>query len=1120
MPLSELADRYRQHPAGRELVSLLKTPEKTRISASGLAGSSRSLLTYASIQAVGGVNVIVMQDRDAAAYFYNDLVNLAGSGPVLFFPSSFKRSVHFQQTDPGHIILRTDVINRLSAISGNTGQWVAVVTYPEALAEKVITRGKLKKNTLELNTGEKLSIGFVREMLEEYGFEQVDFVYEPGQFAHRGSLIDVFSFAGSNPFRVDFFGDEVESLRTFDVETQLSLSALTQISIVPNITGLTEEDVSEPLTEYLDNDAVIWLDDISYIAGKLNDIYNSVAGKTEGTLPLSESRLVTGHYLISILPRFRLIEFGPRAFYPDARKIAFHAIPQPAFNKNFNLLASDLLGHAANGYETFILSDSERQNERLTEIFRDINRQISFTPLLKSLHGGFIDNDLRLCCYTDHQIFERYHKYTLQNYFSNRGTLTLKELKGLQPGDYVVHIDHGIGKYGGLEKISINGRLQESIRLVYQDQDVLYVSIHSLHRISKYKGKDDDPPRMYKLGTGAWQKLKQNTSRKIKDIARELIELYARRKMQNGFSFSPDSYMQTELEASFAYEDTPDQVKATRAIKEDMESENPMDRLVCGDVGFGKTELGIRAAFKAAADSKQVAVLVPTTILALQHYNTFRDRLKIFPCRVEYLNRFKKGKEQTEIIGALAAGKIDIIIGTHRLLGNDVKFKDLGLLIVDEEQKFGVSAKEKLKNLKLNVDTLTLTATPIPRTLQFSLMGARDLSVINTPPPNRHPIITEVHAFNDDIVREGIDYEVSRGGQVFFIHNRVQNIHEVEQLIRRICPGVTTCVAHGQMDGKDLEQTMTAFVSGDYNVLVATAIIESGLDIPNANTIFINNAHHFGLSDLHQLRGRVGRSNKKAFCYLLAPPGTLQTPEARRRLRAIEELSDLGSGFNISLQDLDIRGAGNMLGAEQSGFIADIGYDVYNKILSEAIAELKEKEYADLFASKDEGKSNESRWYTDDCQIDTDLELLFPDDYVSNISERMNLYRELDQIANEEDLSAFRQMLADRFGPPPQPTLQLTEIVKCRWLARQLGFEKLVLKNDKMIGYFITDQQSIFYKSAVFSNILGYVQKQPMKFRMKESNNKLTLACEPISSVTQACLLFTTLLSPTASEPG
>jgi transcription-repair coupling factor (superfamily II helicase) len=1066
------------------------------------------MLTAALMNQIPGIHLIILPEKEDAAYFYNDLVNLTGSDKVLFFPSSYKRSIHYNQIDHGNIILRTNVINRLASVSNNQSKDILViVTYTEGMAEKVITHKRLKKNTLQLVKGEKISIGFIHEVLEEYNFTQVDFVYEPGQYAIRGSLVDVFSFANSDPYRIDFFGDEVESIRTFDIDNQLSREHHDKISILPDVQKLTLEDVSEPITEYLKASSMIWAVDLQLITDRLNEIYHEIARRANNSnevLPITEDQLTTGNYLIKKLEGFQVVEFGTRGSFSNCTRVAFNTAFQPSFNKNFRMLADDLISHQQNGNRIYISSDSEKQIERLTAIFHDINPHIRFIPLLKTLHEGFIDRDLKVCFYTDHQIFERYHRYALQNYFSNRGTLSLKELKGLQPGDYVVHTDHGIGKFGGLEKIEVNGKLQESVRLVFQDNDVLYVSIHSLHRISKYKGKDNEAPRLNKLGTGAWQRLKQSTSKKIKDIARELIDLYARRMMQKGFAFAPDTYMQNELEASFIYEDTPDQVKTTLAIKEDMESENPMDRLVCGDVGFGKTEMAVRAAFKAVADSKQVAFLVPTTILALQHYNTLRERLKDFPCNVEYINRFKQKKQQTEIISKLKEGKIDIIIGTHRLLGADVQFKDLGLVIIDEEQKFGVSAKEKLKNLKVNVDTLTLTATPIPRTLQFSLMGARDLSVINTPPPNRHPIVTELHSFHEDIIREGIEYEVSRGGQIFFIHNRVQNIQEIEALVHKLCPKVKTCIAHGQMEGHLLEKTMTDFIGGDYDVLVSTAIIESGLDIPNANTIFINNAHHFGLSDLHQLRGRVGRSNKKAFCYLLAPQPGLLTPDARRRLKAIEELTELGSGFNIALHDLDIRGAGNLLGGEQSGFIADIGFETYNKILNEAIHELKMNEYKDLFSSKEPVKQEGFVSYTDDCQIDTDLELLFPDDYISSITERMNLYRELDQVQEEKELVKFESDLSDRFGPLPVPSKELLEVVRLRWLAGKLAFEKLILKNNKMIGYFISDQRSHFYKSKTFSQILGFVQKQPSRFRMKEGNNRLTLTCEQIPSVHSA----------------
>jgi transcription-repair coupling factor (superfamily II helicase) len=1102
--LSDLLKLYRQHPSFHEM----KKDTANKVCLTGLAGSSRSLVAASVIRETQLPHLLILPEKEEAAYCYNDLSNLLGKEHIFFFPSSYKRLFNNEQVDPGNIILRTQALDRIGLEQSGkpASNFTVIISYPEGLTEKVITHKKLKKNILQLTTGEKISPDFIHEILNEYKFQQVDFVYEPGQFSIRGSIVDIFSFSGPNPYRIDFFSDEVESIRSFDVDDQLSKEQFESINIIPNIRELGLDDFCESFLDYLPEKAWIWVHDIAYVAERMNDIYQQVIRKKDqGNLLFPEDQLTTGHYLIQKITAFRVMEIASRPFFDEAHRIQFFTRLQPSFNKNFNLLVEDIKENRENGYETYILSDSEKQIERLTDIFREINQNLSFQPIHRTLHEGFIDQDLRICCYTDHQIFERYHKYSLDSYFSSKGTLTLKELKGLQPGDYVVHIDHGIGKFGGLERIEISGKVQEAVRLVYQDNDILFVSIHSLHRISKYKGKDDLPPRLYKLGTGAWQRLKQATKSKIQDIARDLIALYAKRRMMKGMVFSPDTYLQNELEASFLFEDTPDQLKATWAVKEDMESEVPMDRLICGDVGFGKTEVAVRAAFKAAVDGKQVAVLVPTTILALQHYNTFRERLRNFPCTVDYISRLRKPKDQKETLKKLEEGKVDIIIGTHRLLGADIKFKDLGLLILDEEQKFGVAAKEKLKKLKLNVDALTLTATPIPRTLQFSLMGARDLSIINTPPPNRHPIVTELHTFNEDIIREGIQYEVERGGQVFFIHNRIQNIFEIETLVRRLCPDVKTVVVHGQMEGSKLEKTMLDFIGGDFDVLIATTIIESGLDIPNVNTIFINNAHHFGLSDLHQLRGRVGRSNRKAFCYLLAPPLTLMNSEARRRLKAIEEFSDLGSGFNIALQDLDIRGAGNLLGAEQSGFIADIGFETYTRILNEAIQELKEKEYKEIFENeKMQERKIKTEHFLDDCLIDTDLELLFPEPYISNISERMHLYRQLDQMETEETLNEFERQLIDRFGPIPKESSELIEIVRLRWLAVTLGFEKLVLKSRKLIGYFISDPDSPFYKSSTFSNILAIIQKDHRQFRMKEGNKKLTLSIENITSVKEA----------------
>jgi transcription-repair coupling factor (superfamily II helicase) len=1110
--LSELLNSYRQHPGSREILDF----QSVKIQLKGLTGSARSLVMSSVISATTHTHLIIMPDYDEAAYCFNDLVNLLGKSDVLFFPSSFKRLLHYEKIDPGNIILRTNVLDKLAQLNKNDKikTFTVIVSYPEGIAEKVITPKQFNKNILQLKKGEKVSPEFIRDVLHEYQFQLVDFVYEPGQYAVRGSIIDIFSYACPFPYRIDFFGDEVESIRSFDIEDQLSKDFFEAVNIIPNIHDLSLEESREPFMDYLPSNAWIWINNLTFVAERMDGIFSHVMNnELHDTTVSSEKSLITGKELVDKLLSMRVIEITNQRYFDNARLIQFSTKPQPSFNKNFNLLADELRQNHEKGYINYILSDNEKQIERLNAIFRNIDRQIQFKLLYHTLHEGFIDHQLKICCYTDHQIFDRYHKYAIDTYFSNKGVLTLKELKGLNPGDYVVHIDHGIGKFGGLDKVEINGKTQEAVRLVYQDNDILYVSIHSLHRISKYKGKDDEPPRLYKLGTGAWQRIKQATKKKIKDIAKDLIALYAKRRLVNGMAFSPDTYLQEELEASFMFEDTPDQIKATHAVKEDMESPVPMDRLICGDVGFGKTEVAIRAAFKAVADSKQVAVLVPTTILALQHYNTFSERLKGFPCNIDYISRLKKPKEQKETIRRLAEGKIDIIIGTHRLLGADIKFKDLGLLILDEEQKFGVAAKEKLRSMKHDVDTLTLTATPIPRTLQFSLMGARDLSVINTPPPNRHPIVTELHTFNEDIIKEGILFETARGGQVFFIHNRVQNINEIADLIHRLCPEVKIAIAHGQMEGEMLEKTMLNFIRGDFDVLVATAIIESGLDIPNANTIFVNNAHHFGLSDLHQLRGRVGRSNKKAFCYLLAPPLHLLTPEARRRLKAIEEFSDLGSGFNIALQDLDIRGAGNLLGAEQSGFIAEIGFETYTSILNEAIQELKETEFKEVFANETQKTIEDTNQkYLTDCQIDTDMELLFPDSYISNISERMNLYRQLDQIDNENNLQVFINQLVDRFGPIPPQALELIDVVRLRWLAIKMGFEKLVLKNGKMIGYFIANPQSSFYKSSVFNNILVGVQKNQRKFHFKEIKSKLSLIADEIFSVSEAKNMLEALL--------
>ncbi len=1110
--LKEIIKKYKLHPSFSKLKEAVNSNERQRILLSGLNGSAASMLTSALLEEDKQVHFFIFDEKDASAYFYSDLKNmLDDEDNILFFPSSFKRSVQYQHPDNGNIILRTKVLNKLNQYKDSKKKRLLIFTHPEALAEKVATKEKLDDNTLQLHVGEKINPEFIHEVLDEYGFELVDFVHEPGQYALRGGIVDIFSFTAENPYRVDFFGDEVETIRAFDVESQLSKITFQKISILPNLetskyaggrTSLIESSVSE---------AKIWCNDISLIAEKMSSLYTNTT--IDGSESEKNSMLWMGSEFLSEISKHSVIEFSQRSYYPKSTTFSFNTKPQPAFRKNFNLLGDNLKMHIAQEYTTLIFSENEKQIERLKDIFKETHQGINFSPAINSIHGGFIDEELKLCCYTDHEIFDRYHKYQLHDYQSSKASISLKELKDLKPGDYVVHTDHGIGRFGGLERIEQNGKVQEAIKLVYRDNDVIFVSVHSLHRISKYKGKDDKAPKINKLGSGAWQKLKSNTKRKVKDIAKDLIALYAKRKSQTGFSFSADTYIQEELEASFIYEDTPDQNKATMAVKSDMEKIIPMDRLICGDVGFGKTEVAIRAAFKAISDNKQVAVLVPTTILALQHQRTFSERLKDFPCNINYICRLKKPSEIKKTLALAEEGKIDILIGTHRIIGKDVKFKDLGLLIIDEEQKFGVAAKEKLRSMKVNVDTLTMTATPIPRTLQFSLMGARDLSMINTPPPNRHPIITELHSFNEEIISEGINYEVSRGGQVFFIHNRVQNIYEVEAQIQRICPNIKTVVGHGQMEGPKLEKVMIDFMNGDFDVLIATTIIESGLDIPNANTIFINNAHNFGLSDLHQLRGRVGRSNRKAFCYLLAPPVTMQTPEARRRLRAIEEFSDLGSGFHISLQDLDIRGAGNMLGGEQSGFIADIGFETYNRILDEAIQELKETEFKDLFNEEIEKPTGEKIRYVKDCQVETDLEIYLPESYIENISERIRLYRELDNSKTDEELVQFAGKLKDRFGPLPQAVEDLFQVVRMRWLAMDLGFEKFILKNKKLILYFISDKESSYYRSPEFSLILNHVQKYPRKFRMKEGQYRLSLSIEDVPDISHAYSILETISS-------
>ncbi len=1102
MELAEFLHLYRSHPSLAGLKELLVTSGGKNIAVSGLSGSSATVIFSVLREMMPFQALFILNDREEAAFFYDDLNVLGRGDDLLFFPSSFKRNIWHENIDNENIILRTDVLNKISAKEKK----YMIITYPEAIMEMVVSESGLQKHTLHVKTGEKLSINFVNELLYEYGFERVEFVFEPGQYSIRGSIVDIFSYSNEDPYRIDFFGDEVETIRSFDIEDQISKVPYTRISIIPNIQDGLSEEKRVPFFEFLDKESFLVSRDFNHLAnyiGELNLIpYKAAESEGDNT----NENFLSAETFKKNLRLFPLVELKSNK-KGDDRKSEFHTSPQPVFNKNFDLLGANLKENRHKGYHNIILSSSSRQIDRLHSIFDDKGDPQKLDSLPFALQDGFIDHDLKVCCYNDHQIFERYHRYKLRTKKPSRQAITLKELSKLQVGDYVVHTDHGIGKFAGLVRTEVNGNIQEAVRLSYRDNDSLLVSIHSLHRISKYKGKEGQEPSIHKLGTSAWQNMKIKTKNKVKDIARELIALYAARKMEKGYAFMADTYLQQELEASFIYEDTPDQVKATLSVKEDMERLMPMDRLICGDVGFGKTEIAVRAAFKAVTDSKQVAVLVPTTILALQHYKTFRERLRDFPCNVEYISRLRHSGDVKKVLENLASGKVDVLIGTHKLIGKEVKFKDLGLLIVDEEQRFGVSVKEKLKQMKVNVDTLTLTATPIPRTLQFSLMGARDLSIISTPPPNRYPIATEVHSFDEEVIREAITYEVSRGGQVFFINNRINNIYELEKLIHRLCPGVRTIVGHGQMEGDKLEKVMFDFINGDFDVLIATTIIESGLDIPNTNTIFINNAHNFGLSELHQLRGRVGRSNKKAYCYLLTPPLEALTPEARRRLQAIEEFSDIGSGFSLAMQDLDIRGAGNLLGGEQSGFIADIGFEAYQRILNEAMEELRNDEFQGVF-DEEEIKNQKTGFlpnsFIRDCTIDTDMELLFPGDYVSSISERVLLYRELDDLKSEEALKLFEDSLADRFGLIPKPARELLNVVRLRWKSISLNMEKLIIKDKKMICYMPSDQTSRYYYSKEFSGLMKWILNNPAKCKVRENKGKLSLIIESVASIHEA----------------
>ncbi len=1106
LEVQDLLRQYAAHPQVAALNTLLKSKTSRNIFLKGLNGSGAAMTIASLFFKRRGSYVCVLNDLEEAGYFYHDLVQLTGGDGIYFFPSAYRRAIKYGHVDPANEILRTEV---LSTLQDPTVPFV-IVTYPDALAEKVISREVLKENTLKISVGEKLDNMFVSDVLDEYGFEQVDYVYEPGQYAMRGSILDVFSFSYEFPYRIDFFGNEVETIRSFDVETQLSKEKLDSIYIVPEMTKGNRTNSS--LLDSLPSETLLASKDLAWVKERIGNIWNEepIIGDEESFADIEQLRakLITGEDFLRAALGFCRLHFGTRVTGVADATLTFSMEAQPIYHKNFDLVSESFHKYLENGYTLYILSDVEKQATRIRAIFEDRGDNIPFTFVSKTIHEGFADETLRVCLFTDHQLFDRFHKFNLKSDKARSGklSLSLKELNQFTTGDYIVHIDHGVGQFGGLVRTEVNGKMQEAIRLIYQNNDIIFVSIHSLHKLSKYKGKDSgEPPKLSKLGTGAWEKMKERTKSKVKDIARDLILLYSKRKQEKGFAYSPDSFMQHELEASFIYEDTPDQMKATADVKTDMENDRPMDRLICGDVGFGKTEVAIRAAFKAVSDNKQVAVLVPTTVLAFQHYQTFSERLKDFPCRIEYISRARTAKEIRETLKDLKEGKINIIIGTHRIVGKDVTFKDLGLLIIDEEQKFGVSVKEKLRQLKANVDTLTMTATPIPRTLQFSLMGARDLSSITTPPPNRYPVQTEVERFNPDIIREAINFEMSRNGQVFFINNRIQNIYEMEALVKREVPDARIAVGHGQMEPDKLEKIILDFVNYEYDVLIATSIVESGIDVPNANTIIINNAQQFGLSDLHQLRGRVGRSNRKAFCYLLSPPLSSLTQEARRRLQAIENFSELGSGIHIAMQDLDIRGAGNMLGAEQSGFIADLGYETYQKILEEAVDELKAEEFADLYSDATEKRPDTGSEYVRETYIESDLELMFPPTYIPNDSERVSLYRELDKMEEERDILAFTERLKDRFGKVPKEGKELIRVVRLRRMAKTLGMEKVILKKGQMSIFLVTNPESPYYESEAFDKLLGFIQKHPRECTLREQNGKRSIVIKNVPTVETAC---------------
>ena len=1144
MDIQDIKQLYAKAPGTVALCKLLQENRGSNIFLQGQQASATPLLFAAVATEIKQTFLFVLQDADEAGYFYHDLTQVMGTQNVLFFPSSFKRSVKYGQRDSANEILRTEVLARVSARDNQATESLLIISYPEALSELVVSKQHLDERRLSLKTGQQqIDITDIAHKLREYGFQEVDYVYEPGQYSVRGSILDVYSFSCENPFRIDFFGREIDTIRTFEVQDQLSKDKLNEIEIVPELATLTTERVS--FLNFLPSNSVMVYKDFAYIRDVIAHVYDEGYSKQAITEQLEGATEIEQKQIIDELNKektllspsqfaqqaaiFRTIEFGIHAGKTSSSAlqketkydiIKFKITPQPLFHKNFDLLVDSLDDYILQGYKLYILADSDKQNQRLKDIFADMDLQkaksIVFEPVNKTLHEGFADDDLKCCFFTDHQIFDRYHKYNLKSDGARAGkmALTMKELQEMEPGDFIVHVDFGIGKFGGLVRVPAGNSYQEMIRIIYQHNDKVDVSIHSLYKISKFRRSDTgEPPRLSTLGTGAWDRLKEKTKKRIKDIARDLIKLYAQRRHERGHAFSGDSYLQHELEASFLYEDTPDQSKATQDVKADMESQRPMDRLVCGDVGFGKTEVAVRAAFKSACDSKQVAVLVPTTVLAYQHYQTFKNRLKGMPVRVDYLSRARTAKQTKQVLTDLEDGKIDILIGTHKLLGKAVKWHDLGLLIIDEEQKFGVSTKEKLRKLKTNVDTLTMSATPIPRTLQFSLMGARDMSIIRTPPPNRYPIHTELATFSHEVIADAINFEMSRNGQVYFVHDRINGLQEIANLIHKYVPDCRIAIGHGQMPPEELEKVLMGFMNYDYDVLLSTTIVENGIDISNANTMIINDAHRFGLSDLHQMRGRVGRSNRKAFCYLLAPPKSSLTPEARRRLEALENFSELGSGFNLAMQDLDIRGAGNLLGAEQSGFMEDLGYETYQKILNQAVTELKNDEFQDIYAEQmAQGNDISGEEFVEDCAIESDLEMYFPDNYVPGSSERMLLYRELDNINDDNDLEAYRQRLIDRFGEIPHEGLELMQVVPLRRLGKRLGCEKISLKQGKMNMQFVANPESAYYQSRTFSAVINYVGNHPRRCDFKQVGTRRLLTISEIPTVEAAVSVLREML--------